>query len=296
MIPFLATQLERGAGTTESVIRPIVPSMFETSAPNADQLHEDVVEHSSAPQSVVPEFRTGKEPARTELPFESVSKANRERPWPSFVADRETSIPDQTLTPSPLEWTIPAAGPGSRFDPPAPQSLAPPLEPAVASAIHPQIDQRPGPSDSKVVEIPSPRNPTPAGTSHDLLQNEFSDLRRRVDGLAQLRDVPSIPSVVESIAINPAITPQSIGQREQRESDPSAFPQGIVPQQSVPQIQTPQEPSSSPTITVSIGRIEFRNSSRRADPAPTPASNPQRPASRVMSLEDYLRTRSAGGP
>lgn len=296
MIPFLATQLERGAGTIESVIRPIVPSMFETSAPNADPLHEDVVEHSSAPQSVVAEIRTGREPARTELPFESVSKANRERPWPSFVADRETSIPDQKLTPSPLEWTTPAAGPGSRFDPPAPQSIAPPLVPEVASAFHPHVDQRPGPSDSKNVEMPNPRTPTPTGTSHDRLESEFSDLRRRIDSLAQLRDVPSIPSVVESIAMKPAITPQSIGQKEQRESGPSAFPQGIVPQQTIPQIQTPQEPPATPTITVSIGRIEFRNSSRRADPAPTPASNPQRPASRVMSLEDYLRTQSAGGP
>jgi hypothetical protein len=105
---------------------------------------------------------------------------------------------------------------------------------------------------------------------------------------------PATQRVIEAVHQRPAITPPVAPHNSKQVSEPlheSATRASLQPAITVTRLAPPVESPQpiSPTIHVTIGRIEVR-----ATPAP-PAPR-QRPAPAVMSLDDYLKRREGERP
>jgi hypothetical protein len=104
---------------------------------------------------------------------------------------------------------------------------------------------------------------------------------------------PSAPSTGHVSSHDVQIVPQTAAASQASPSPivapprPASEPPRIVPEQLPSQKRSP---SDSPTVNVTIGRIEIRGPHQREA-----APSRREPRARVMSLEQYLERRAAGG-
>ncbi len=299
MIPFLSTQLERGAGASAHEVRPVVPSLFEPMLPVADTMTDEGRESVGRPVSL------DRVPSASPLEGHAPSRITNETDLTGRFAKT-----DSTLTREGSVRTGSVDVPHPELSVPQPQPMQPPVSPQRTSPMarpvdhfrrsdHPSV---PSGSDTAPRLHPEvrPRFPEAHDESQRVqsLAEEIARLSRRLETItpptspdpairvvaAQISSSPLAGSFGRGSSSNPAVVVDRPG------------PTGLVPQQAVPQIELPPTPAPAPTVTVSIGRIEFRHSARRSDPAPSPAPSLQRATSRVLSLDDYLHQRAAGAP
>ena len=101
---------------------------------------------------------------------------------------------------------------------------------------------------------------------------------------------PGSPASAETEGASPRGTPDW-GSRSAREAVRPRVTVAPPPGPAVPAPAGPgATPEPAPTVQVSIGRVVVR-----ATPPPTPAPERRRPGPPVMSLDEYLRTRTNGG-
>lgn len=297
MIPFLLTQLERGAGSSAHEVRPVVPSMFEPLSPVADtETHESLalVESPLAPnQPLNPSFPWDHDQRRPAHEAHSSHRFER----PALREPRESSVHTGQFGVPPGDNSFPQ----------------PTLTPAAVPPRLAETAQQPGHKSNRSETVPAPSAPVRVTPPHPTIRppsSESNDDSPQVRSLAENVERLSrrMGTLAQPPSLEPAIRPVTSAAIMQTLADPTRprpifaadrsadhrGPTGLLPQHAVPQIEPPPAPTPSPTVTVSIGRIEFRHSARRSDPAPSPAPSPQRPASRVVSLEDYLLQKSAG--
>ena len=342
MIPFLSTQLERGAGASAHEVRPVVPSMFEPLSPVADTLTDEGTTPLALPVATdfIPRSSPLGDQTRGHPSHDPDLSRRLAQPAASETMERSAHtgqidprqqglpVPQRQLTPPPVPPLL-ASTTARPFDasrrsdePRVPLIAETTTQPNAVDPFHSANYQSESQRVHRLAEdverlsrrlgTPAPsKSPEPAirpvtakvsspPRADSTSQRSNSESRLIVErpvplGLAPQQAVPQI-----ELPPTPAPTPplaDSTGQRSNSESRlivERPIPVGLVPQQAVPQIELPHTPAPTPTVTVSIGRIEFRHSSRRSDPVPSPAPSPQRPASRVVSLEDYLLQKSAG--
>ena len=292
MIPFISTQLERGSGASAQAVRPVVPSMYEVSSPAMTGVEAT-------------------DPVGVLSPIVSVASTGNERQPESHRHDASPTVPQFV----PLPAHIPRP-----FDPPSSRSAIPSAfeSPALAPSMNPELEPIPLPSSH--VARPAPlengslgldqRRGQPLIEPTDQTERTsqapvppLDAIHARIDDLTQRLNVTVRPPAISSIVPNVPHSPQS----ETATTQPALqalfqpsiheqrHPTGIVPQQPVPQIEPVGTAAPASVVTVSIGRIEFRNSLARASTLPQPAAESPKPESRVVSLEDYLRHRTASG-
>ncbi len=247
------------------------------------------------------------------------------RPVIPFVQESQPHAPMGTAA---FDITPLPAGPTSHFDPPAGDILsrAPvATNPAMEDKILPE-HQRPVPTPqwdaihariddlSQRLNVSSPKSVMPPiaplmpGTKG--LNSETTPSIRPDSSVPQIREQRPPTGILPQTVIPPIVRLAPHANEPKTEATPSTrhvsspppslephHAKGILSQQPVPQINAVNTltPPPAPVVTVLIGRIEFRNSSRRNDSLPQPAVQTPKPDSRVVSLEDYLRHRSAGG-
>lgn len=293
MIPFFAAQVERGSGVIAQEVRPIVPSMFEQKpSPVITGIDgvDSVEVHSSA--AVEPPLGNEHRPERARhehsdsVPQRHSSQSHaHDDIEPSAVRsvipasrERQTQPP---LTHAPLE--------ASHLQSSRASTLAPPEKGFLEHEhVNPEPHAAPRPFEETRTLTPTP--------PWDAIHSQLDDLSRRLNASGPSPSlspiVPPSPHVNEPDQQRTPPTPSPAASPPIHEP---RTPTGILSQQPIPQIVSVNTPASAPVVTVSIGRIEFRNSARRNDSQPQPASQSPKPESRVLSLEDYLRHRSAGG-
>lgn len=295
MISFLTTLLERAAGPLAGGIRPVVPSMFESPVTPFETRQEGIEE-----SQVLSPMMSIREPSEMQpivqgSPLQDTKYPEERQDVSQDIGPiRSPTVTSVNTRPDGDQQWQPSIGP-SHFDPPQ-------LWPATMRPLATVSGREGEPARPTTPALPNPQEESPSpSTRTGSLNLDVDALKSRIDELANrflLRNSPSSELAEVTAPVLPSmIHPAS---RSDRDFAPGRHiaplpPEldRVVSQQQVPEIQVPREAAAPPSVTVSIGRIEFRNTTRRTE---TPAAPPPvRPASRIVSLEDYLRTRSAGG-
>ena len=235
----------------------------------------------------------------------SPNSPSQEPPAPA-TADPFEQKPAPRMAPEPIAHPPLEQPYRGRLDRPAsvpPVGESTPGEPAqVVAQTQPAILQ-PLTEAIEVVGSGVPETTKVVPTNDPARSNHFSDL-----GSEQVREVVVerhterilLPTTIKPAAQEPASqsTPIPFPLSPESPSLPTASPTPIPPTQELHPVTLPLPdlaPRSAPsqpnqTINVSIGRIEVRAT-------PSPAAPPRKPAPapRVMSLDEYLQSRSNGG-
>ena len=293
MIPFISAQFERGSGTVAQEVLPVVPSIFEPLPsplfPRVDAA--DQVELHSPPA-------TASSPG-SEQPPESPRRADfhaspNVTPASAHAADPFNTPPVRSVIPSIHEMQSHSRSTNAIVDTiPLRSGLVSQLAPPERVEIARDHLRPESPTEPTFREAPVRPTPLPP----------LDAIHARIDDLTHRWKLSARPPAISPIA---SIVPPHVPDIKASEStlrkgssppltQEQRHPTGILPQQPVPQIPPVNTPAPAPVVTVSIGRIEFRNSARRNDSLPQPATPSPKPESRVLSLEDYLRHRSTGG-
>jgi len=295
MADYLSDLVAKNLSPQEN-IQPRLPSRFEPSAEilaapaisEAPQPLEQQIEHVAPPaarEAKLPRSRTPQEPLAPAAPD-------------SFEQMPAPRIASESVAPPPPER--PYRG---RLDPPAsvpPVSESAPVEPAGVVAQTPPTKHQPLTAATEVSGSSVSGTTKVVPTNEPARSNHFSDLgSERVREVVVERHTERVllPTTIKPAAQEPASqsTPVPFPLSP---ALPTASPAPVPPTQELHPV-TPPLPDLSPrrapaepipTINVSIGRIEVRAT-------PSPAAPPRKPAPapRVMSLDEYLQSRSNGG-
>ena len=293
MIPFITAQFERGSGVLTQEVRPVVPSMFEQPSSPAFTA-EDAGDEGGVHSPAVAESTTGNERVPERPPLDQTLISPQLASLPSRIPEPFDPPSKRSVITSVREPQANSQSTSVVFEA---RPLHSDLVPQLASPERVFIGRDPGrmqsPSDSMFGAEPERQSPI---LPLDAIQAQIDDLTQR------LKVTSRQPANSPIAAIVP---PSNVPDNEASQSPIKASfssphhehrnPNAIFMQQPVPQINPVNTPTSAPSVTVSIGRIEFRNSARRNDSLPQPATQTPKPESRVVSLEDYLRQRLAGG-
>jgi hypothetical protein len=214
-------------------------------------------------EPVIPtRFSSGTEPAAS---FASDSPFQPTRPFPEISEERPNPLHIREAEPYPRPQTH------ADYPSPLSQNLdeAPHLDPSLhPRALHPQ-DPQPSHAELETVQ-PSPEHtqlhkPRPAATM-------------------PLKPIDPSPGVVgETTARNPQTTPPAPAAFAEPKPAPRLTP--LTESMRSPTLQQPAFRPASPTVRVSIGRIEVR--AEIASPVPTAPA--QRPRPSTLSLDQFLK-------
>jgi len=265
---FLSDLLARSRGIAD-VVRPRVVSLFEPQAAGLPG-----IEGEAAPEQ---------ESETVAVPSEPDS-AQRRPPQEPEVQDTSTApgrIPAQGEVDA-VEIVEPVPSPRVSAEQPAP----------VAPAPMPQARAR---------------ESATRGDTRALLETTDTGVGRR--GKEDAGELPAVAArarhVERDVSGRPAVPPATrpLEPQPPRPSELAArrppalgspVPHGLLPPPRRPRFERPHKeeraPSSEPTVHVTIGRVEVR---AVADQVPR---RKERPASPVMSLDEYLTSRSGKGP
>ena len=268
-----------------AVLQPRLASHFEPLKPLASLASERQFDDTSFDEAVLQDEAT----FAVRKPIE-----------PEVKPRLASEIARPTIENSPAESAPPA-----RSVPhiPTPSSDAPIGPRRLSPALHPSELQSQAEEVNEAVDAPR----RPAQDHHKAIQSGLPLIEQTVtrarqpDRTADAPDrsisEPVVRHVIETVHQRPAITPstQPVAPHDGRqileplrESAPRA---NLRPAITVTRLAPPVEPPqpASPTIHVTIGRIEVRATTT------TPTSK-QRPAPAVMSLDDYLKRREGERP
>lgn len=208
------------------------------------------------------------------------------RPTPPQLRSDEREALPPVLSPHWMDPTVPSIQVGHEPRPSNDFPSNPATAPVLSGNEQGQTDQ------------PHSRPESP-GETQRFSQSWLDRLQGMTQQLQTLRQ--SMPS--ESVITRPSTDSESTNrdaksvphERTPRRWDTSLehANTSLLPHQPIPQIEPVPQPTAAPSVTVSIGRIEFRTSPQRSVP-PVSVAAPQRPSSRVLSLEDYMRQKAAG--
>lgn len=300
MRDYLSNLVRRSLNLAE-VVRPRPITLFEP-LPATDRLATDhhadteTVEEELAYSQVMPAFSVpvfsliGRQERPDDLP--TTPSQHARQPIAQQLRPPAPIIPQSTGTKPEHPLIQPAPGPAKS----APSPLAPP--PAeTRPTLHPSRPRpgslKPVPSQLSLQELS--RRPGPGElTSPPVATHSKTDTMAR-QGRPTLEPAPR-PGVIEQATVPGAPLSPTISPLEPRPIQGAvAAPPHITPHiesATHPPGQSAAMPEPTPTIRVTIGRIEVRAITPLAPPAPRPTRTKTGP---VLSLDDYLKQRNGGG-